>query len=335
MDSSIHIYKWSQIKMGKLKEKWLRIDKKKLFFNGLLIFIGSVIIAFGTVIFLKKLTIISGGLAGLGILINVLVNEAFPSLNFDITDIIVFVLTWGLWVIGLFVIGKEFAFKTLFSSIVYPIAISLFVRVQIFDDLATKICSDTSTGNILLCGIFGGVFVGGGVALTFVGGGSSGGVDVLYFIIEKYLKIKQSISSFFIDAVIIVLGMTLIKDNLINGLCGIVSAFICALMIEQIYIGSQTSYQVDIISSKYLEISKYVQDELGRGATIIPALGGYKGEERPILRIVFDKSQFNKIKNYIAKVDPHAFITFTQTNAVYGEGFKNNNVIKNKNKNDK
>ncbi|MGM9874205.1 MAG: YitT family protein [Bacilli bacterium] len=322
--------------MVKLKEKWSSLDKKKLFFNGLFIFVGSVLIAFGTVIFLKKLTIISGGLAGLGILINVLVNEAFPAFNFDITDIIVFVLTWVLWVIGFFVIGKEFALKTLFSSIVYPIAISIFVRVSVFDDLASKICSDTSTGNILLCGVFGGTFVGGGVALTFVGGGSSGGVDIIYFIIEKYLKIKQSISSFFIDAIIIVLGMTLIKDNLINGLCGIISAFICALMIEYIYIGSQTSYQVDIISEKYEEISKYAQDELGRGATIIPAIGGYKGEQRPILRIVFDKTQFNKIKNYIAKVDPHAFITFTQTNAVYGEGFKKYSSKEEKNvKNDK
>ena len=332
MVSYIHIYNWSQIKMGKIKQYFLKLDKRKLTFNLLCVFFGSIIIAFRTVIFLKKLTIISGGLSGLGILINVLVNDAFPSFNYDITDIVVFSLTWILWIIGLFVLGKEFALKTLFSSIIYPIALSIFMRVPVFDNLATKICADTSTGNVLLCGVFGGIFVGGGVALTFVGGGSSGGVDVIYFIIEKYFKIKQSITSFFIDAIIIVLGMTLIKDNLINGLCGIISAFICAIMIEYIYIGSQTSYQVDIISSKYLEISKYVQDELGRGATIIPAFGGYKGEERPILRIVFDKSQFNKIKSYIAKVDPHAFITFTQTNAVYGEGFKNNQLLNNNKK---
>ena len=88
------------------------------------------------------------------------------------------------------------------------------------------------------------------------------------------------------------------------------------------YVGSQTSYQVDIISSKWEEISAYAQDELGRGCTIIPAKGGYKGEDRPILRIVFEKSQYHLIRTFIAKVDKKAFFTSTRTNAVFGEGFK-------------
>ena len=95
-----------------------------------------------------------------------------------------------------------------------------------------------------------------------------------------------------------------------------------AALIEIVYIKNQTAYQVDIISDKWQEISRYAQDELERGATIIHAEGGYKGEERVILRVVFDRFQYDKIKKYIASVDPKAFVTYTQTNAVFGEGFK-------------
>ncbi|MCD8204590.1 MAG: YitT family protein, partial [Coprobacillus sp.] len=83
-------------------------------------------------------------------------------------------------------------------------------------------------------------------------------------------------------------------------------------------------YQADIISSHNDEISRYIQDELGRGVTIIEAKGGYHGDDRPILRVVFDRSQLNKLRDYVAKVDPSAFMSITQTSAVYGEGFKTN-----------
>ena len=144
---------------------------------------------------------------------------------------------------------------------------------------------------------------------------------------EKHWKIKESVASFIIDGTVALFGVIVFavnRENLIPCLCGMVSAFIAALMIEHIYIGGQTSYQVDIISEHWEEISRYAQDQLERGATIIRAEGGYKGEERVILRIVFDKRQYRQLRKYIASVDPKAFVTFTQTNAVYGEGFKKN-----------
>ena len=103
---------------------------------------------------------------------------------------------------------------------------------------------------------------------------------------------------------------------------GILSAFVTAILIEFIYIGSQSSYQADIISDKWEEISKYVQDELGRGATIIPAKGGYKGDERILLRVVLDKVQYEKLVRYIGEIDEKAFVTYTQTHATFGEGFR-------------
>lgn len=312
-----------------------RMRVYSLICNNFLVLLGSFLIAFGSAIFFTKLDIVAGGLSGIGIIFQSFMGNIGP--DGQIIDIVVLILTWVLWLIGLLFIGKEFAFKTLISSIVYPLALMLFLRVSFFQKLASDICyygiSDPldpnlvkPIGNLLLCGIFGGVFVGGGVALTFLGGGSSGGVDVLIALLSKYTHIRESISSFFIDGGIIVIGMFCIKDNVIPGLCGIASAFTSALMIETIYNKNQSSYQVDIISDKWELISDFAQNKLSRGATIIRAEGGYKGDERVILRVVFDKRQYSKIRNYIAQVDPKAFVTFTQTNAVFGEGFKINRV---------
>lgn len=304
----------------------------------LAIVLGNAILAFGTSIFLVKLNIISGGLSGIGIIFQHYLG-GMSIFGGTVVDIVVFILSWILWVIGFFAVSKEFAFKTLISTIVYPLFLALFLRINAFTEIANMVCyygiegeiTETTIipiGNLLLCGLFGGVFTGTGVALTFIGGGSTGGVDVLIALTAKYTPIKESIASFAIDSTIIVLGMILIPKNFVPALCGIIAAFITALMIEIIYIGNMTSYQVDIISDKWEVISKFAQDELERGATIINAEGGYQGDDRVILRIVFDKRQYQKLRAFISETDPKAFVTFTRTNAVYGEGFKKHNIKK-------
>ena len=317
--------------MRKLSELSKR-EKQIIVNNMFYILIGNFLLAFGTAIFLTTLGIVAGGLSGIGIIIQHYAGEE------QMIDIFVMGTTWALWVVGLIFLGKDFALKTLGSAIIYPLALILFMRVDCFKEFSEKIAyyGVTATdiisiksgelskpiGNLLVCGSFGGVFVGAGVALNFKGGGSSGGVDVIIALLSKYVGLKESISSFLIDGSIILVAMFAIPDNVVPALIGILSAFITALMIEIVYVSTQSSYQVDIISEKWQEISEFAQNTLGRGATIIPAKGGYKGDDRPILRIVFPKSQFNRIRNYISRVDDKAFVTFTITQAVYGEGFK-------------
>ena len=304
--------------------------------NYFAVILGTFLLAFGSVIFLEKSNLVAGGVSGIAIVVQHAVRLGFNDMTIRIYDYVVYGLMVIFWILGLIFLGKDFALKTLLSSLLYIGFTALFFRVQFFDDLAGKFAGleleeNARAGNLILCGIFGGVFVGGGVALTFVGGGSTGGVDVLQILMAKYWRIKESISGFILDAIVIVVGMG-VMQMWIPALCGILSSFVVAVLIEIVYIKGQTAYQVDIISEKWEEISRYAQDELERGATIIRAEGGYKGEERVILRIVFDQRQYEKIREYIASVDPKAFVTFTQTNAVFGEGFKSNRKTK---KNDK
>ena len=293
------------------------MDKKrvlKLVNNYVAIILGTFLLAFGSVIFLTKAELVAGGVSGIAIII-----QHFVSVQ--IYDYLVAGLTIFFWLIGLIFLGKDFALKTALSSLLYIGFTFLFKRVVFFDELAKTFAGEQLAGNLILCGIFGGVFIGGGVAITFLGGGSSGGIDVVQLLLSKYTGIKESVSGFLIDGIIILVGMFSMQ-LWVQSLCGILSSFVTAVLIEIVYIKNQTAYQVDIISDKWEEISRYAQDELERGATIIRAEGGYKGEERVILRVVFDRFQYEKIKKYIASVDPKAFVTYTQTNAVFGEGFK-------------
>ena len=332
--------------MLKLK-KMTKVERNYFIKHITEIVVGTILLAFGTAIFLVNLNIVTGGISGVGIII----QENFHTDLFggQIIDIVSFVITWVLWAVGLIFVGKDFAFKTLLSSIIYPFALSLFLRAPIFVTLSQQIsfygCSEETMqqimagtasapiGNLLVCAIFAGGFIGTGIALNFKGGGSTGGFDVFIALLWKYLRIKESISSIIIDGVVIFLGAILIKNNIVPSLCGIICAVVTAIMIEYFYVGKQTSLQADIISDKWEEISEFVQSELLRGATIIEAKGGYKQDGRVVLRVVFDKTQYKAIREFIGKVDPTAFMTFTQTFGVYGEGFtKNENALIKKNK---
>lgn len=297
----------------------------RLIHSYILVAIGTFVLSFGSVIFLAKCELVSGGISGIAIII-----QHFVEIN--IFDYAVAGLMAITWLIGLIFVGKSFAIRTLFSTVLYIGFTFLFNRIEFFNNLGMTFAGtlDGNTpevGNYILCGVFGGVFVGGGVAITFIGGGSTGGVDVFQVILRKYLQVKESISAFLIDSSIIVVGMIAMK-MWIPALCGLLSCVVAAALVELVYIKHQSSYQVDIISEHWKEINEYAQKVLDRGTTIIHAEGGYKGEERIILRIVFDRMQYDKIREYIATVDPNAFITFTQTNAVYGEGFNSNRKIR-------
>ena len=209
------------------KRKLTKKEILKIVKDTLLIILGNFVLAFGTAIFLTKLNIVAGGLSGIGIIFQYHFGQYVGG---QLIDIVVFIFTWILWVIGLIFLGKDFALKTLISAIVYPLALSLFLRVPVFGTLSESICyygltvtdgvveGSVPIGHLLLCGLFGGVFVGTGVALTFTGGGSTGGVDVIIALLGKYTPIKESVASFMIDAVIIVTAMIAIPNNIVPAL---------------------------------------------------------------------------------------------------------------------
>jgi len=291
------------------------------------IFFGCAILAFGSAAFIEPLGLINGGVLSVGVIIQHFVTVSGST--FHVVDIV----TWGLqiifFVVGFLFLGKAFAAKTLFASLVYPLLFTLFYRVpfasyaSLGEFVASKLIvpnKDSQLAYTLLAGIAGGACSGIGVGLCYFYGGSSGGVDVISLILSRYTRIKESVASFIIDATLIIIGIVVIQD-LANGLIGIISAFICALAVEYVYVRTSGSIIADIITSKPDEIISYVIKEMDRSTTVYNATGAYTGVERKVIRVAFSRRQFPEFKAFISKVDPKAFVTFTETSMINGEGF--------------
>lgn len=306
----------------------------------LLLLIGTFIVSAGNAFFLIPFSIISGGVSGITIL----------TAEFIAPDIMSYILNWALFVLGLILLGFKFTISSLISTIFYPIFISIFLRTSLLPEfldvllgansnyiLENGIITNLSSlkavnaGFLLVIGLLGGMLVGVGCSITFHGGGSTGGIDILTFIVSKFTGVKESIPFFLFDGGIVLIGIIidLTKGNsiaLIGGLVGIISAFICSLMVEIIYSGQTSAYCVDIVTDKVDEISQFAIKELDRSATISKVVGAYSKEEKTMVRIVFSRRDYNKIRNAIAKIDPKAFCTFYQTLFTGGEGFENMNL---------
>ena len=300
---------------NKLKNYFKGYTKKdylKFFYHLFLIFVGNLLLAFGTAAFLVPYDIITGGISGIAIILQSVVGGS------NKIDIYVFVINWVLFFVGLIFLGKKFSLQTLLSVIIYPFALSFIMRVIKPEEWLQF----NSEGELttLLAAICGSTFIGLGCAVTFKGGGSTGGLDVLAFIGQKYLKIKCSVTSFVLDALIILGGFIQYK-NLTATIIGIIGAFVCALMIEKIFIGSSSTYIANIVSDKWMEINDFIITKMERGCTILNGQGGYSKEERKMIVIAFDIKEYTKLLDAISKIDPRAFVTVTLSHEVNGEGF--------------
>ena len=150
--------------------------------NLLLVVAGTLILAFGCAVFVVPFNLVTGGVTGISIIINEIIAGAIPI------DLVIGIITWGLFFLGLIVLGWDFALKTLVSTIIYPIAISLFMRLvapDVLGGILHLVSSPHADIALIISALFGGLCVGTGCALTFLGGGSTGGVDIIAFIICK------------------------------------------------------------------------------------------------------------------------------------------------------
>jgi uncharacterized membrane-anchored protein YitT (DUF2179 family) len=273
-----------------------------------LIFLGNVILAFASAFFLVPMEIVNGGMNGVALIL-------FATYQWPI-DLSTIFMAWSFFIGGFFLLGKEFSFKTISATVIYPLFLFIFLRFfppNIFDFMLEN---DTHR---LLAALFGGALVGLGVALSFLAGGSTGGFDVVILSLKKYLEIKVSISSLIIDAVIILIGMS--TFSLLLGLYGIISIVVSALMIELVFVGFSKTYFVTIISKESTKINAFILETLERGSTLIPAKGGYSEKAFELIQVAINRSEYFTLKQFIASIDPKAFVVFSQVRSINGLGF--------------
>lgn len=300
----------------------LKIDKydvlgilKHFFF----VAIGTFVLAFGTAVFLVEYNLVTGGISGLAIVL----NEFLPTMG---EEFYITVLTWSLFLLGWIFLGNNFALKTLLSTILYPIfymqcTMLVDPEINLFNGYFIMHNAEYQDIAVFIAAALGGACVGVGCAIAFKGGGSTGGVDVLALIFTKiFKKVKSSYIIFGIDAAIVILGIFVIQDMVLS-LLGIVSAFICALMIDKVFIGNDGAYIAQIVSDEHEIIAKGIIRHLDRTATIVDVTGAYSKKPKKMLIVAFSMREYADLISIINHADPGAFLTITRAFKNHGEGW--------------
>ena len=304
------------------KSEWKLVIK-----NILLVIIGTTILGFGVGVFILPFELITGGVPGAAIILKNIIPVDAISVEMYTT-----IVTWVLFFVGLIILGKDFALKTLLSSIIYPIVVTLtskLVHSNVlggFFDLTSYV--EYKQIATLIAALFGGAFVGAGCAITFLGGGSTGGMDILSLAIYKYCKkIKTSTSIFVIDGTLVILGM-FIMNNLVLTLLGVLSAFVCALVVDHLFLGASKEFVAHIVTNKFDEITKAVHDEIDRTTTLVDVVGGYSREPKKLVIVSFTMNEYSKLDDLIQRIDPDAFRTIHRAHEINGKGFGEKKEIK-------
>lgn len=303
--------------------KWLLLAQKYT-----LITLGCALLAFGDAAFISPLGLVTGGVLSIGVIVQHFVT--LSGSDFYIVDIITWAVQIIMLVISFIFLGKRFTLRSLFATLLYPALFTLMSRLPIIEgkSLGDYIAqffmpakpAEMDWGLYILASLAGGACVGGGVAICYHGGGSTGGLDVISVILARKTPVKEGASALAMDATLVVLGIILIRDVRM-GLVGVLSAFACALAVQYLYVNFGAFIIADIVSVKYKDIQKYVHEVMDHATTEVRIIGGYSGEEKTLLRVAFSRRELYSFRDLIGKVDPRAFVTFTQASMINGEGF--------------
>ena len=264
------------------------------------VIVGAAIVAIGFNVFLLPNQVASGGVSGISTILNGLFgwNAGIVQYAFNIP----------LFIAGVIFLGKKFGVKSFIGTITLPFVVILTESWEPW------------TLNPLLGAIFGGIFVGIGIGIVFKGNASTGGTDLLAQIITKYTGLTLGTSVLLLDGIIAISAA--IVFDLEKGLYAIIGLYVTTKTIDIIQLGFSQSKMVYIITDHMDEVRDRIFEEIDRGVTKIPAIGGYTGTDKPVLLVVVYQTEFTKLKQIIKAVDPAAFVIVSDAYEVLGEGFK-------------
>lgn len=221
--------------------------------------------------------------------------------------IIVMILNIALLVLAFFLCGKEFFLKTTYASIVLPVF--LYILERIFPNF-TSFTNDPTLD--VSCYIF---LVSVGLAILFNRNASSGGLDILGKILNKYfhLDIGKSMS---LVGMCIALSSAFVYDSK-TVVLSVLGTYLNGMVLDHFIFGQSLKRRVCIVSEKEEEVRRFIIEKLHSGATIYEAIGAYKMEVRREIITIVTKSEYQKLINFMKKTDPKAFITIYKVNDIH------------------
>lgn len=271
--------------------------------NFSLLTISTLIMAVGIYFFKFTNNFTFGGITGIA----VLVAKFLPISASDFS----FVVNILLLIIGWIVLGKSFAEKTAYSTILLSVSLSLLERIYPM--------SHPLTNDPLLELIFAILLPALGSAILFNIGASSGGTDVIAMILKKYTSVDIGKGLMISDLIFTLAGFLVF--NVKTGLYSLFGLIMRSALIDNFIESFNRSKYFHVVTSNATCICDFIQNDLQRGATIVNATGAFTGDDKYIILTVLSPSQAVKLRNFIKEHDPKAFLLVSNTSEIIGKGF--------------
>ena len=263
---------------------------------------GGMCYAVGIYVFAKHADFAPGGVSGLALLFNRLTGLPV-GLGTLLLNLPLFALSYRF-------VGRQFLLKTLRSMLICVLFLDVvFPRFPAY------------TGEPFLAALYSGVFLGTALALFYMRGSSSGGMDLLTVTVKKLRPhLSMGTVMMVIDMAVILLGWP-VFGNVDAVLYGLTAVAVNAFVLDKIMYGAGACKLVIIITDTGQEVAKRIADQCARGSTLVHAAGSYTGAERHILLCACGKAEAYKVRTAAHEIDADAFVMVTETSEVFGEGF--------------
>lgn len=271
----------------------------RLILDLILVIIGSFIFSAGVNAFIISGNLGEGGVTGLAIVLYYAFHLSPAITNFVVNAVLI-------------AVGYKFLSKrSMYLTIVATVLISVF--------LSLTESWHVETGNVIVNAVFGGTSVGLGIGVIVLAGGTTAGTTILARIAHKYLDVSTPYALLFFDLIVVVISLTVI--SLDRALVTVISLYIGTKVMEFVIEGLNTKKAMTIISSKPDEVAKAIDEQVGRGLTILNGHSYYTREEKDVLYVVITKTQVSRAKKIIRNIDNQAFLVIHDVRDVYGNGF--------------
>ena len=266
---------------------------------------STLIMAVGTYFFKFTNNFTFGGITGLAVLI---AKSGVMSAS-DFT----FVMNMSLLVIGFIVLGKKFAAKTAYCSILLSVALSLMERIwpmahPLTDQPMLELCFAIALPSL-------------GSAVLFNIGSSSGGTDIIAMILKKYSSFDIGRALLVTDVLITVAGCFMFDIK--TGLYSFLGLAIRSFMIDTFIESFNLSKYFNVVCDEPEAICDFIVHTLNRSATVCLAQGAFSGKDKYIIFTALNRPQAIKLRNFIKENQPEAFILISNTSEIIGKGFHN------------
>ena len=274
----------------------------------IIITIGTAIIAAGIYFFKFPNHFSVGGVSSFAVLLSKLINYALSE------SLIMSIANGILLVVALLVFGKNFAIKTIYSTVLLSVLTLFFEWVF---PLSAPITDQKFLELILTIG---GIAIGS--AILFSQGASSGGTDVIAMIIKKFTGSDIGTALLLSDAFMAVASGFVFPDQPEICLYSCVGLVLKSFIVDNVIDGFNRNKYFIIVTNKEKEACEFIHNMLHRGATISKCVGSFTGEEKSMITTVLNRTQAGMLKKFLKETDPGAFTVITNSSDIVGKGFR-------------